>query len=107
MLANLALEDRIQLAPAGGVLYYQPALAEKLGCQQIQWENRGAIFADILVNCTPIGMFPEVDETPFPMNWFRDDMIVRNAQPPGEELHRKVPVAEMPGEADQRFRRGR
>lgn len=52
------------------------ALAERLGCQQIQWENRGAVFADILVNCTPIGMFPEVDETPFPMNWFRDDMIV-------------------------------
>ncbi len=52
------------------------SLAERLGCQQIQWENRGAVFADILVNCTPIGMFPEVDETPFPMNWFRDDMIV-------------------------------
>ncbi len=52
------------------------SLAERLGCQQIQWENRGAVFADILVNCTPVGMFPDVDETPFPMNWFRDDMIV-------------------------------
>ena len=52
------------------------SLAERLGCQQIHWENRGAVFADILVNCTPIGMFPDVDETPFPMNWFRDDMIV-------------------------------
>lgn len=52
------------------------ALAEKLGCQQIQWENRGAVFADILVNCTPVGMFPNLDDTPFPVNWFRDGMIV-------------------------------
>jgi 3-dehydroquinate dehydratase/shikimate dehydrogenase len=52
------------------------SLAQRLGCQQIQWENRGAVFADILVNCTPVGMFPNVDDTPFPMNWFRDDMIV-------------------------------
>jgi 3-dehydroquinate dehydratase/shikimate dehydrogenase len=52
------------------------SLAQRLGCQQIQWENRGAVFADILVNCTPVGMFPNVDDTPFPMNWFRDDMVV-------------------------------
>lgn len=52
------------------------ALAEKLGCQQIQWENRGAVFADILVNCTPVGMHPNVDESPFAMNWFRDGMLV-------------------------------
>ncbi len=52
------------------------ALAEKLGCQQIQWENRGAVYADILVNCTPVGMHPNVDETPFAMNWFRDGMLV-------------------------------
>ncbi|MGE3313550.1 MAG: shikimate dehydrogenase [Planctomycetaceae bacterium] len=52
------------------------ALAEKLGCQQIQWENRGAVYADILVNCTPVGMHPNVDESPFAMNWFRDGMLV-------------------------------
>ncbi|HET6324234.1 MAG TPA: shikimate dehydrogenase [Planctomycetaceae bacterium] len=52
------------------------SLAQRLGCQQIKWENRGAVFADILVNCTPVGMFPNVDDTPFPMNWFRDDMVV-------------------------------
>jgi 3-dehydroquinate dehydratase / shikimate dehydrogenase len=52
------------------------SLAERLGCQQIQWENRGAVFADILVNCTPVGMFPHLDESPFAMNWFRDDLIV-------------------------------
>ena len=52
------------------------ALAESLACRQITWENRGAEYADILINCTPVGMHPNVDETPFHENWMRDDMIV-------------------------------
>lgn len=52
------------------------ALSEALGCRQITWENRGSEFADILINCTPVGMHPEVNQTPFQSNWMRDDMIV-------------------------------
>lgn len=52
------------------------ALANELGCQHVKWENRGTGFFDIVVNCTPVGMHPNVDETPFPMNWFRDNMLV-------------------------------
>ncbi len=51
-------------------------LAEKLGCQHILWENRGAQYADVLVNCTPVGMHPNVDETPFADNWMRESMLV-------------------------------
>jgi 3-dehydroquinate dehydratase/shikimate dehydrogenase len=52
------------------------ALAEQLNCQFINWENRGSVFADILVNCTPVGMFPDMDDTPFPEHWLRDGMLV-------------------------------
>jgi 3-dehydroquinate dehydratase/shikimate dehydrogenase len=52
------------------------ALAESLQCRQISWENRGSEYADILINCTPVGMSPAVNETPFQSNWLRDDMIV-------------------------------
>jgi len=51
-------------------------LAEQLGCQQLQWENRGSMFCDILINCTPVGMHPDVDESPFPMHWLRDNIMV-------------------------------
>ncbi|MEX1228737.1 MAG: shikimate dehydrogenase [Planctomycetaceae bacterium] len=51
-------------------------LAQELGCQQTNWENRGAVFADVLVNCTSVGMHPEVDETPFPQHWLREGMLV-------------------------------
>ena len=51
-------------------------LAAELGCQQISWEHRGTGFADILVNCTSVGMHPNVDETPFPESQFRENMLV-------------------------------
>lgn len=51
-------------------------LAQELGCRHVTWENRGAQTADILVNCTPIGMFPHMDETPFDPHWLRDGMLV-------------------------------
>ena len=51
-------------------------LAKHFGCQFVSWENRGADFYDILVNCTPVGMYPNMDETPFPSHWLRDNMLV-------------------------------
>lgn len=52
------------------------ALAKELSCQFIPWENRGIEHYDILVNCTPVGMHPKVNDTPFPENYFREGMLV-------------------------------
>lgn len=52
------------------------SLAQEIGCQHIAWENRAAVGSDILVNCTPVGMTPNVDETPFQQNWLTDGMLV-------------------------------
>ena len=51
-------------------------LASELGCQEIGWENRGAQFADVLVNCTPVGMHPNVNESPFQPQWLDDNTLV-------------------------------
>jgi len=52
------------------------ALAEQLGCRQVPWENRDAEQADILVNCTAVGMHPNVDDTPYQGDWLREKMLV-------------------------------
>lgn len=51
-------------------------LAEKFGCILTEWQNRGAVFADVLVNCTSVGMHPNLNETPFAENWLREGMVV-------------------------------
>ena len=51
-------------------------LADQFGCLLVEWQNRGAVFADVLVNCTSVGMHPNLDETPFAENWLREGMVV-------------------------------
>ena len=51
-------------------------LAVELGCQEIGWENRGSQFTDVLVNCTPLGMHPNINESPFQPQWLSDNTLV-------------------------------
>ncbi len=51
-------------------------LAEKLGCRAIEWENRHNIKAEVLINATPVGMHPNVNETPYDKSKMRPNSIV-------------------------------
>ncbi|MDB4614051.1 shikimate dehydrogenase [bacterium] len=51
-------------------------LATELECQTVTWENRGSVFAEVVINCTPIGMHPEVNKTPFNEVWLRESALV-------------------------------
>ncbi len=41
-------------------------LAEEVGCRTVNWGQRASTLSDIIVNCTPVGMHPNVDDTPVP-----------------------------------------
>lgn len=51
------------------------AVAKELGCKFIPWENRGSINAEIVINGTKVGMFPDVDDTPMQDNWLREGAV--------------------------------
>ncbi|MCY2983367.1 MAG: shikimate dehydrogenase [Planctomycetota bacterium] len=55
--ANITITSRNRMA--------SEALAKHLNCRWVNWEERHEIEPKILVNGTPVGMFPEMDETPF------------------------------------------
>ncbi|HEV3167787.1 MAG TPA: shikimate dehydrogenase [Isosphaeraceae bacterium] len=50
-------------------------LAEEVGCRTVDWAMRAGTLADVLINCTPVGMHPNVDETPIPPAGFKPGMI--------------------------------
>jgi 3-dehydroquinate dehydratase/shikimate dehydrogenase len=52
------------------------ALARDAGCRFVEWGRRMASMCDILINCTPVGMFPEINETPVSGNFLREGMVV-------------------------------
>jgi 3-dehydroquinate dehydratase/shikimate dehydrogenase len=52
------------------------SLAEEVGCRMVTWSQRATSIADIIVNCTPVGMHPGVDDTPLPPSAFPRPGIV-------------------------------
>ena len=52
------------------------ALSDWLKCDTVPWELRGEFETSVLVNCTPVGMHPKMDETPFEGKWLDKKTIV-------------------------------
>lgn len=65
-----------RLTIAGRTLARAERLAEQLKCRAIDWDQRHSLSFDIVVNCTPVGMHPNVDETPYEKNRFKPGMVV-------------------------------
>jgi 3-dehydroquinate dehydratase/shikimate dehydrogenase len=51
-------------------------LAGEAGCRHISWAMRAGTPCDILINCTPVGMHPNLDDSPVPPAAFRAGMLV-------------------------------
>jgi 3-dehydroquinate dehydratase/shikimate dehydrogenase len=62
-----------------GVAAKAKRLAQRFGCRSAEWAHRHAVPADIIVNCTPVGMHPNVDETPFERHHMKPSMVVFDA----------------------------
>jgi 3-dehydroquinate dehydratase/shikimate dehydrogenase len=52
------------------------SLAEEVGCRTVTWSMRATAIADVIINCTPVGMHPNVDDTPLPPSAFQRSSLV-------------------------------
>ena len=69
--ANVVVSD--------GVARQALTLAQRFSCRSVEWSARHSIAADLLFNCTPVGMHPNVNETPFEKHHLRPSMVVFDA----------------------------
>jgi 3-dehydroquinate dehydratase/shikimate dehydrogenase len=51
-------------------------LAEEVNCRAVDWNARHNILCDLLINCTSLGMHPNVDESPVHHSFLRPGMMV-------------------------------
>jgi 3-dehydroquinate dehydratase/shikimate dehydrogenase len=65
-----------QLTITGRTYERAQRLAEEVKCKAVDWHARHSVTFDILVNCTPVGMHPNVDEAPIHFSVLRPGMIV-------------------------------
>ncbi|RCS41221.1 shikimate dehydrogenase [Bremerella cremea] len=61
---------------SGRTLENAEQLANHFQCRSIRWDDRGSVVPDILINGTPVGMHPNVNETPFEKRWIKPSMVV-------------------------------
>ena len=54
-------------------------LASELDCKMVVWDERYRVQPDILINATPVGMHPNVDETSYDKDRIRAGMLVFDA----------------------------
>jgi 3-dehydroquinate dehydratase/shikimate dehydrogenase len=52
------------------------ALAEEVQCKAIDWHARHSVLFDVLINCTPVGMHPNVDESPVHVSVLKPNVTV-------------------------------
>jgi 3-dehydroquinate dehydratase/shikimate dehydrogenase len=64
------------VAIAGRTPQRAERLAEELHCRTIPWEHRHKIQAEVIVNATPVGMHPNVDETPYDAHYLKPSTLV-------------------------------
>jgi 3-dehydroquinate dehydratase / shikimate dehydrogenase len=51
-------------------------LAAEIGCRFVEWGARHSVLCDTIINCTPVGMHPNLDETPFHPNVLKPGLLV-------------------------------
>lgn len=50
-------------------------VAAEVGCRHISWAARASTTCDVMINGTPVGMHPNVDDSPLPPAAFRPGMV--------------------------------
>ncbi len=70
------LRRDMRVVVTDGVPQQAIALAKHFDCRSVEWAGRHTVPADLIVNCTPLGMHPNVDETPYDKHYLRAPMIV-------------------------------
>jgi 3-dehydroquinate dehydratase/shikimate dehydrogenase len=62
-----------------GIPQHATELAKRFKCREVKWSLRHTVSAELLINCTPVGMHPNVDETPYEKHHLRPSMTVFDA----------------------------
>ncbi len=75
-LAHALTKTGAKVALASRTLDRAQRLATEVGGQAVDWPARDRTPCDILINCTPVGMHPNVDESPIPALALKPGLIV-------------------------------
>jgi 3-dehydroquinate dehydratase/shikimate dehydrogenase len=75
-VAAALAEEGASVSIASRTLDRSRTLAAKVGCRALEWEQRYAGIYDVVINATPLGMHPNVQESSYHQSALREGMVV-------------------------------
>lgn len=75
-VAHALHKEGAQITIASRTVERSQRLAEEVHCKTVDWQARHNVHFDVLVNCTPVGMHPDVDESPVHFSILRPGVTV-------------------------------
>jgi 3-dehydroquinate dehydratase/shikimate dehydrogenase len=54
-------------------------LAEEVGCRTVEWGARHNVVTELLINCTSVGMHPNLDDSPVHSSFLKPGLVVMDA----------------------------
>lgn len=75
-IAHGVRRRKANVVVAGRTMERVEQLADRVEGRAIEWGVRHAVPADVIVNCTPIGMHPNVDNSPYDKHHLKPSMVV-------------------------------
>ncbi|MCO6455438.1 MAG: shikimate dehydrogenase [Pirellulaceae bacterium] len=70
------LQQGAEVVISGRSANRSATLATEMGCRHVEWSARHNVKAHAIINGTPVGMHPNVDESPYDGRYIRRHMIV-------------------------------
>lgn len=76
-----AIAYKLHMAGAGVTITNRTSeraakLAHDVGCRTVDWTARHTVLSDLLINCTSVGMQPNVDECPIHASYLKPGLMV-------------------------------
>jgi 3-dehydroquinate dehydratase/shikimate dehydrogenase len=68
--------EEVHMTIAARTMDRAQKLADEMKCKAVDWQARHNVSFDILINCTPVGMHPNVDEAPCHVSVLKPGTIV-------------------------------
>ncbi|MDA1040832.1 MAG: shikimate dehydrogenase [Planctomycetota bacterium] len=69
-------ERNVEVTVTARTLDHAQRIAKEVGCKVVEWDSRHRIPQDCIINATPVGMHPDVNDTPFPKSHLQSYMVV-------------------------------
>ena len=75
-IAHALHKEKVPLVLANRTADRAQKLAEDVGCKFVEWSARHNVVCDTVINCTSVGMHPNLDESPIHHSFLKPGMFV-------------------------------